>query len=67
MSNQGINIHPRLRLQVYNYLNELRESGDINMFGARPYVADEFEVDKKTAGDLLSMWMEGSLYNNKGE
>ena len=67
MSNQGINFHPRLRLQVYNYLNELRESGDINMFGAGPYVANEFEVDKKTAGDLLSMWMEGSLYNNKGE
>jgi len=41
------------------YLDELRESGETNMFGARPYVQSYFpELTKDEAGEVLSYWME---------
>ena len=40
------------------YLDELRESGVTNMFGARPYVEQAFDVSKSDAGTILSYWME---------
>lgn len=40
------------------YLDELRESGDTNMFGARPYLMDEFpDLSKKEAAAVLVYWM----------
>ena len=39
------------------YLDELRESGAINMFGARPYLQREFGIDKNEAAEVLSYWM----------
>jgi hypothetical protein len=40
------------------YLDELRESGETNMFGARPYLMREFPLlDKNEAGMVLSYWM----------
>lgn len=40
------------------YLDELRESGDTNMFGARPYLVDEFsDLTPEEAGQVLSYWM----------
>lgn len=43
--------------EVFNYLNELRESGDTNMFGASPYIINEFELPSNEAKRLLSLWM----------
>jgi len=43
--------------EVFEYLDGLRESGVTNMFGARPYVEEEFSFGKQKAGDLLSKWM----------
>ena len=40
------------------FLDELRESGETNMFGARPYVAEEFDLDKQIAGEIVTYWME---------
>jgi hypothetical protein len=40
------------------YLDELRESGVTNMFGAVPYLVAEFGLDKKEAREVLSKWME---------
>ena len=42
------------------YLDELRESGVTNMFGARPYLADNFYpvLDDKWAGKVLAYWMQ---------
>jgi len=44
---------------MLEYLDELRESGITNMFGARPYVEEEFSdlLDSKQAGEVLSYWM----------
>ena len=54
--------HESFRLEVYNFLNELRESGKTNMFGARPYLVDEFDLDKKQSAELLSEYMNGTLF-----
>jgi hypothetical protein len=39
------------------YLDRLRDSGETNMFGARPYVARKFGLDEEAAGRVLSYWM----------
>jgi len=49
---------------VLNYLNELRDSGETNMFGATPYIQNEFYVDRKEAVRLLKLWM--ANFNEKG-
>jgi hypothetical protein len=40
------------------YLDNLRESGETNMFGAAPYLADVFELTKQEAHDILLQWMQ---------
>ena len=39
------------------YLDNLRESGAINMFGARPYLMEAFDLDKDKAAKVLAYWM----------
>ena len=43
---------------VFKFLDNLRESGAINMFGAGPYVQDAFGLDRWEARDLVLEWME---------
>ena len=43
--------------EANQYLLELRDSGQTNMFGARPYLESEFDIDSKEAGKLLTNWM----------
>ena len=40
-----------------SYLDDLRESGITNMFGAAPYIQEEFDMDEKDARETLSFWM----------
>lgn len=41
------------------YLDELRESGETNMFGARPYLMREFtDLTEKQAQEILVYWMD---------
>ena len=44
--------------EFFGYLDELRESGETNMYGARPYLQAEFELEGKAAGKVLVTWME---------
>ncbi len=40
------------------FLDELRESGATNMFGARPYILDEFpDLASEEAVQVLTYWM----------
>ena len=39
------------------YLENLRKSGVTNMFGATPYLMEEFDLDRKEASEILSDWM----------
>ena len=43
---------------VFEFLDTLRQSGAINMFGAGPYVQDAFGLDRREARDLVLEWME---------
>jgi hypothetical protein len=50
---------------VCEYLNDLRLSGVVNMFGAGPYVESEFGLTKQEVRPLLTLWM--SNFNNEGD
>jgi hypothetical protein len=40
------------------FLDALRESGQTNMFGAAPYIADLFEIPMQQARIILTYWMQ---------
>lgn len=40
------------------YLNRLRESGVTNMFGATPYLREEFDIGRAEASKILVEWMD---------
>lgn len=52
--------------EYFEFLDELRESGKTNMFGARPYLMDEFDLNKGEASTVLSEWMR-TFSQRKGE
>lgn len=39
------------------FLDNLRESGVTNMFGAAPYVEEAFDLGKADAREVTSYWM----------
>jgi hypothetical protein len=41
----------------FDYLEELRQSGVTNMFGATPYLMEEFGLSRYEAKDILLQWM----------
>ena len=44
--------------EYYAYLDDLRDSGVTNMFGAAPYLQEEFGLDRNAARDILRQWMD---------
>jgi hypothetical protein len=49
--------------ECYRFLDGLRESGKINMFGAVPYLQEKFPTMTRTmAKDVLLRWMETRKY-----
>lgn len=46
-----------IKEEVHSYLNDLRESGETNMFGAGEYLELEFGFSKYEARDALTAWM----------
>lgn len=44
--------------EAFEYLDDLRVSGETNMFGAAPYVQREFGVNQGVARAVLGAWME---------
>ena len=43
--------------EVNEYLDNLRESGVTNMYGAGPYVQEAFGLDRREAGKMVQEWM----------
>jgi len=43
--------------KMFEFLDNLRESGQINMFGASPVIAEVFGLDKKDSREVVSAWM----------
>ena len=57
-----------LEREAFDFLNMLRDTGVTNMFGARPYLMEEFGWDRdkqKLAGTLLTTWMK--VFNSDGD
>ena len=44
-------------VESFTFLDELRVSGVTNMFGAAPYVEEEFGLERKEAVAVLNEWM----------
>ena len=42
----------------YEFLDMLRETGQINMFGAGSHLMDQFDLTKYEANRILLSWME---------
>jgi len=43
---------------VFEFLDDLRESGAVNMFGAGQFVQEAFDVDRREARTLVGEWMD---------
>jgi hypothetical protein len=46
------------KVRVFDYLNALRDSGIVNMFGSVPYVRRVFDVSQADGVKLVVEWME---------
>jgi hypothetical protein len=49
----GVNLE-----EAFAFLDALRESGQVNMFGARPSLQKEFSCSRHAARKVLSAWMQ---------
>ena len=45
-------------VEVFEYLDDLRESGVTNMFGAGRYLKEAYGFDEHVAKAFLAKWME---------
>lgn len=43
---------------IFAFLDDLRDSGKINMFGAAPYVEEVFGLERREARKVVIDWME---------
>lgn len=46
------------REEMFEFLDDLRESGETNMFGAGPYVQEAFGLSRADARKVVMEWME---------
>jgi hypothetical protein len=44
--------------EFFEYLETLRESGVINMYGAATYLQEAFDLTRSQSRELLKEWME---------
>jgi len=44
--------------EIFQYLDDLRESGKVNMFGSAAYVQEEFGLGRKDAQRVVNEWMQ---------
>lgn len=43
--------------EIFNYLDKVRESGEINMFGVVAVLQQEFNISQVLATRILTEWM----------
>ena len=44
--------------EIFDFLEKLRESGEINMFGAPAVLVDTFGISKHEAREIFKRWTE---------
>lgn len=47
----------KITAEHFTFLDGLKESGETNMFGARPYIQEEFGLSREESSKVLSAWM----------
>jgi len=52
-----VKLDDTMKEKVYEFLNELRESGVTNMFGATSYIQEKFGFNKEESKTWLLRWM----------
>ena len=45
-------------IEYYVYLEDLKQSGVTNMFGATPYLREEFGLGRREAIKIVANWMD---------
>jgi len=45
------------KIEMFEYLDDLRNEGITNMYGAVPYLESDMDCDKQFARDILTEWM----------
>jgi hypothetical protein len=52
--------------EVFNYLCELRDSGEVNMWGCPAYIASKFNIAPHEAMQWFTVWKQNpDKYNEK--
>ncbi len=51
--------------EMFVYLDNIRETSAINMFGAAPYLQDAFGLSRHEARDILLEWMDTFFERHK--
>jgi len=51
--------------EINEYLTLLRDMGSINMFGAVPYLEDQFDMSRAEAKAALFAWMDSFKEKSK--
>ena len=46
--------------KIFEYLDEVRDSGVMNMFAAPQHLQERFGMEKKEARELVTEWMKRS-------
>ena len=49
---------PKTKEEIFLWIDNLRDSGITNMFGATPYIQERFSLTYPDARDILVEWME---------
>ena len=45
-------------IEYYVYLEELRQSGETNMFGSAPYLREAFGLGRRESIKIVANWMD---------
>ena len=49
--------------EVFQYLDDLREAGFVNMYGAWRWLRDDFDMYPEQARDFVAEWMKDKKLN----
>jgi hypothetical protein len=51
----------KISAEVVEYLHDLRDSGEINMFGAAPYLIRDFGMARNQAREITMAYISGNF------
>ena len=55
---KDIDVNDEFTIEIFEYLDDLRESGATNMYGASSYLSEAYGFDTHVAQAFLAKWMD---------